>query len=318
MIAAVAASILGLTMLAFASDFFVVGAARVATELHVPRVIVGAIVVGFGTSAPEVVVSVLAVANGETALGVGNVIGSNVANLTLVLGTAALVTPVVVSSATLRREVPLSTFAVCLFAACTVIGLALATGLLLLAAMAVALVIVARSALRERGGAELEAEVDEFIAEGTRSGITLRDTSRTIVGLAGTIAGAQLLVWGGATIAVRLGLSEGFVGITIVAIGTSLPELVTAAQAARRGEDELIVGNVLGSNLFNSLAAGGLIGLTAGRFTPSGATSWGLLLMVFTAVAAWIVMARTGRVTPREAVTLMVLYAATLPLLAGA
>jgi len=318
-IVAVVASVAGLAILGFASDLFVVGAARLATELRVPRVVVGAVVVGFGTSAPEVVVSLLAVANGETALGVGNVIGSNVANLTLVLGIAALVTPVVITSRTLRREVRLSTAAVCLFALCTWAGLGMGTGVVLLVALGVALVVITRTALRARNEAELEAEVTEFVAGHTGGRrLELREVARTILGLGGTIAGAQLLVWGASTIATDVGLSEAFIGITVVAIGTSLPELVTAAQAARRGEDELIVGNVLGSNLFNSLGAGGLIGVVSGGFTAGGPTSWGLILMVVTALAAWAFMARTGRVARVEAAALMVTYTVTLPFLAAA
>jgi cation:H+ antiporter len=199
------------------------------------------------------------------------------------------------------------------------IGLNTVTGLLLLVLLAVALVVVIGVAVRGRrdGDAELEAEVAEYEeADGPPSSLG-REVGRSAIGLGGTLLGAQLVVSSALSVASGLGLSEGFVGLTIVAIGTSLPELVTAVQAARRGEDDLVVGNVLGSNLFNSLAAGGLIGVIAGSVTVEGRMVWSLVLMVGVALFVGVVMVWRRTLRRPEAVVLLVGYAAIVPLLGG-
>jgi cation:H+ antiporter len=314
---AAAGMVIGLALLAFASDWFVVGAARVATMLRVPAVVVGAIVIGFGTSAPEMLVTILASARGEASLAVGNVVGSNLANLTLVLGTAALIAPIIVSSRTLRREAPLSTAAVCLFGAALLAGLTTVTGVLLLVTLAIVLFVVVRTAVQSRRSdeAELQFEVAEY-EDAATSGLS-REVGRSAIGLGGTLLGAQLVVSSALSVAQGLGLSEGFVGLTIVAIGTSLPELVTAIQGARRGEHDLVVGNVLGSNLFNSLAAGGLIGVVAGTVTAEGRMIWSLALMVGVALFVGLVMVWRRTLRRIEAAVLLVGYAAIVPLLGG-
>jgi cation:H+ antiporter len=314
---AAAGMVIGLALLAFASDWFVVGAARVATMLRVPAVVVGAIVIGFGTSAPEMLVTILASARGEASLAVGNVVGSNLANLTLVLGTAALIAPIIVSSRTLRREAPLSTAAVCLFGAALLAGLTTVTGVLLLVTLAIVLFVVVRTAVQSRRSdeAELQFEVAEY--EDTATSGLSREVGRSAIGLGGTLLGAQLVVSSALSVAQGLGLSEGFVGLTIVAIGTSLPELVTAIQGARRGEHDLVVGNVLGSNLFNSLAAGGLIGVVAGTVTVQGRMIWSLALMVGVALFVGLVMVWRRTLRRVEAAVLLVGYAAIVPLLGG-
>lgn len=308
--------LVGLAMLGLASDWFVLGAARLSSALRVPAVVVGAVVVGFGTGAPELLVTVLASTSGEAPLAAGNVIGSNLANLTLVLGVAALAAPVIVDSRTVRREAPISTLSVVLFSVCILIGLTVVTGTVLLVALVVALFVIVRFALvsRRADEVELESEVAEF-EEGAKS--IGWEIGRAAIGLAGTLLGAQLVVANAVSVAQSFGLSEAFIGLTIVAIGTSLPELVTAVQAARRGEDDLVVGNVLGSNLFNSLAAGGLIGVLAGDLTLDGSLRWSLLLMVVVAVALGALMMWKREIHRRHAVVLLVTYVATVPLFGG-
>lgn len=319
---AAATMVVGLALLAFASDWFVVGAARVATAIRVPPIVVGAVVVGLGTSAPELLVTVLASARGEAPLAIGNVVGSNLANLTLVLGAAALTAPIVVDSRTLRREAPLSTAAVWLFAAALVVGLGVVTGAVLLAVLVAMLAVIVRTALRHRrddgdsdGDDELEAGVADLERDASPS--LVHDIGRAVAGLVGTLLGAQLVVSSALAVSEALGLSEGFVGLTVVAIGTSLPELVTGVQAARRGEDDLVVGNVLGSNLFNSLAAGGLIGVVAGGVEVEGRMLWGVALMAAVALGVGVVMARHRTISRRAAVVLLVGYAGVVPLLGG-
>jgi cation:H+ antiporter len=307
----------GLALLGFASDWFVVGSARLASLARIPPVIVGAVVIGFGTSAPELLVSLLASLEGDAPLAVGNIIGSNLANQTLVLGTAAMAGTIVVSSSTIRREAPVSASAVCLFGICVLFGIGPVAGAVLSVAMVGATVIIVRAARASRAADELELieEVAQFEAPVPQS------VSSTVllagVGLVGTLAGAQLVVMSAVDIAERAGLSQGFIGLTLVAVGTSLPELVTSVQAVRRGEDELIVGNVLGSNLFNSLGAGAIIAFASGGFDPGTDLLWGVGLMVVVTIAATVFMASRRRFTRVEGVVLLVGYAATVPLLAG-
>jgi cation:H+ antiporter len=309
----------GLGLLAVAPDRFVLGSAGLADRYGVSRVLIGAVIIGFGTSAPEMLVSGLAAAGGEPEVGVGNIIGSNMANLGLVIGVAGLVAALRVPGELLRREVPLVIAATVAFAIAVQDGLTRIEGLVLLAGLAVALVIIVRGASRPAKGAvdaEFGVEIDEFLAPEVRAGLTRLGLDAGL-GLLGTLLGAQLLVTGAIDVADELNLSGGFVGITIAAIGTSLPELVTAVAAARKGEDQLIIGNVLGSNLFNSLAVGGIVGLVGpGVITDATLTVTGVVLMlVMTALGTWALASRPA-VQRWQAAGLLVVYLAMLPLLA--
>lgn len=295
----------GLGLLAYAADQFVVGAARVALLRRVPALLVGIVIVGFGTSAPELLVSALAAAAGETEVAIGNVVGSNAANLTLLLGTGAVLTPIAVASTTVRREAVLALAAVCLFAVLVQGGLSRTEGVALLTAAPVALAVVA---VGTRGGAvdPVGNEASELAGTATRLGPELL---RTVAGLAGTVAGAQLLLVGATDLADRAGLSDGFVGATLVALGTSLPELVTVVQSARRREADLIVGNLLGSNLFNALAVGGLAAVIGPAAVDAPElTITGALAAVAATVLAVVVMATGRRLTRIEGATLIVAY----------
>ena len=315
MLLALVAIVVGLVALTRGADAFVAGAARLAVALSVPAVVVGAVVVGFGTSAPEMVVSAVASGQGKLEIAAGNIIGSNVANLTLVLGVAALICSIRVDSRVLRREAPLSVGAVGLFGLLVQDGLTRWEGAVLATCLVAALGLIVRSS--GGGNVELEAEVDEYVGSGAVD--TRREAVRTLIGLVGVVAGAQLAVWGATGVADELGLAEGFVGLTLIAIGTSLPELVTAIAAARQGEDELIVGNLLGSNIFNSLAVGATAGIVGpGSIDDPALTGFAVVLMVAIAAAAWLFMA-TGRVVVRwEAILLLVAYAVSIPFLGAA
>ncbi|MDG2114011.1 MAG: calcium/sodium antiporter, partial [Actinomycetota bacterium] len=228
----------GLALLIAAADQFVLGASRVAHVWDVPPVVVGAVLMGFGTSAPELVVSVTAARQGDIALGVGNVVGSNVANLSLVLAAAALTTRLIIPVSTLRREAPLSVAATMVFAIAVWDGeLSRREGVLLL----VGLILVVGFLLAV-GVSEGEDEPD---GEQDLSG--RRELGRVVLGLGGVVLAARLVVDGSTGLAEAWGLKGGFVGFSIVAVGTSLPELVTTLAAARRRETGLIVGNLLGS-----------------------------------------------------------------------
>lgn len=307
----------GLVLLALAPDRFVAGSAGLADRWGVSRIVIGAIVIGFGTSSPEMLVSGIAAARGEPEVGVGNVIGSNMANLGLIVGIAALVGHVAVPHGLLRRELPLMLVATGAFAFAVQDGLTRVEGFALLAGLVVALLAIVGGSLRAgREEAELDSEIEEFLAE-EETQPAWRLVVTTVVGLLGTLAGAQLLVSGAVEIAEALDVSGGLVGLTIVALGTSLPELVTAVAAARVGEDQLILGNVLGSNLFNCLAVGAVVGLVdPSRLADASLTVGAVGLMLAITVLATFVLGRRQHVSRGEAITLVASYLACMPLLA--
>ncbi len=297
--------LVGLFLLAKAADLFVDGAVNVARGLKISPVVIGAVIVGFGTSAPELLVSGIAASNGDLDLGVGNVVGSNVANLTLVLGAAALLVPLLVTKGVLSREAPLSLFAVCLFGFFTRNGLTRLEGAILLVALVVTLWLIISS-----GRVEIEDDGAE-----PRLG---KDLLMTLGGLVGTVIGAQLLVWGATAVAEEFGLGGGFVGFTLVAMGTSLPELVTAVAAARKGATDLILGNLLGSNIFNSLAVGSAISLIGpGQISDDGLRVVGVICMIVVAVVAWLFMVTRKRVHKVEAIVLLAVWLVSVVLMAG-
>lgn len=309
MAASLAALVIGMALLAWASDQFVMGAARIALIRRVPALVVGVVIVGFGTSSPELLVSALAALRGEPEIAVGNIAGSNLVNLGLILGIGVLVLPLAVDSRTVRREAPLTVLAMAAFAVAVQGGIGRVEGSCLLLAMVAALVVVAR----RRPGDPLGVEAAELVGTGHRLGV---EATRTALGLAGTLAGAQTLLWGAVGLAERAGLGEGFVGASLVAVGTSLPELVTVIQSARRREGDLVLGNLLGSNLFNALAVGGVTGVvgSAALDAPS-LTGFGSMAAVAQAAVVWGMMRTGRRISRLEGVILMSGYLALIPFL---
>jgi cation:H+ antiporter len=314
------ACLVGLILLARASDALVSGSSALAARLGVPTLVVGVVIIGFGTSSPELLVSGLAAAGNSPAIGVGTVIGSNIANLSLVLGVGALVAPLAVRAAVVRREAPLSLLATVVFAVAVRDGLTRPWGLVLLVLLGVSLGLLVRWALADRaeagnGSRALREEVTGVIETGETRRMAVV-VGQALGGLVGTMVGAQVLVWGAVGVAREASLPEGFIGATIVAIGTSLPELVTAAQAARRGESDLIIGNLLGSNLFNALAVGGLIAVVGGGAAVGGGLRGvGVFVMLAVSALALLFMGRDFKVVRWEAAALLVVYLVTLPLL---
>jgi cation:H+ antiporter len=306
------ALVAGLGLLALAPGRFVAGSAGLADMWGVPRVIVGAVVIGFGTSAPEMLVSGLAAAEGDAAVGTGNIVGSNVANLSLILGVATLIGAMVVPRGLIRFELPFLGAATVLFAVLVQGGLSRFDGTVLAVALAVTLVLIVR---RAKQAPSDEAAPAEVLDSGKSKGQMLLDAG---LGLVGTVAGAQLLVTGAVGIADELGLSGGFVGMTLVALGTSLPELVTAVAAARAGELTLLLGNLVGSNLFNCLGVGAVVGLVGGgAIDDTKLTTGGVGLMLAVTAAAIVILGTGSRVTRREAAALVAAYVVVVPLLAG-
>ncbi len=302
----------GIGLLAYSADQFVLGAARVALIKRVRPLVVGVLIVGFGTSLPEMLVSAIAAVGDEAAIAVGNIVGSNLANLSLLLGVGAMLVPLTVDSRTVRQEATLALGAAIIFAGVVQGGgISPFEGGLLLALMIGVLYLVTRRS----PGDPLGPETTE-LAEPSEHRIGV-ESARTLLGLAGTVGGAQALLWGAIDLAERAGLSSGFVGATIVAVGTSLPELVTVIQSARRGETDLIVGNLLGSNLFNALVVGGIVGLA--RPVPIddvGVTVVAPIAAAVVSLLALVAMRTQHTVTRREGLLLIVAYAATVPFLA--
>jgi len=297
----------GLALLAAAADRFVAAASDLAVRLNVPPLVIGALVIGFGTSAPELVVSTMAAAQNEVDLGLGNVVGSNVANLTLVLGTAALLQPIDLPVGTKRRAL-LCLGTVALFGWLVQGEASRLEGLVLLAVMVVALVAMVRM------------ETDEVASvDAAATGSALSAWAWTVGSLAATVASAQAVVWAATDIAERAGIADGFVGFSLVALGTSLPELVTVVAAARRKESGIIVGSLLGSNVFNSLAVGaGLFLVGDGVVTDVDLQVRGSIAAILVALVVVVTMRSVGRnrIVRSEGVVLLAMYAVITVVLA--
>ncbi|MEN8214093.1 MAG: calcium/sodium antiporter [Pseudomonadota bacterium] len=250
----------GLVLLVFTADRFVAGAAALAHNFGVSTLVIGLTIVGFGTSAPEILVSGMAALGGNPGLAIGNAIGSNIANIGLILGLTAIIVPLTIASTTLRREYPIVVGVTLLSLLLLIDGeLGFHDGLILLLLLFVVLFYmwrVASAGADEVLAAEIESELPEEMP-------TAKAILWLLLGLAGLLVASKMLVWGAVGIAVRLGVSDLVIGLTIVALGTSLPELAASIASALKNEHDLAIGNVLGSNLYNLLAVLSIPGLVA-------------------------------------------------------
>lgn len=253
------ALIAGLALLVWSADKFVDGAAATARYAGMPPLLIGMVIIGFGTSAPEMVVSALASMQGNPGLALGNAYGSNITNIALILGLTALISPIAVSSQVVRKEIPI------------LLGITLLTGALLIDghlgrsdALILGGVFIGLlgwsiwTGIKGKGDAldeDVNVEIDSEAMPLKKAIFWL------IVGLVLLVGASRLLVWGAVTIAQAFGISDLVIGLTIVAVGTSLPELASSLMAIKKKEHDLALGNVLGSNLFNTLA---VVGIAAG------------------------------------------------------
>jgi len=258
MISASIAVVAGLVLLLWSADRFVEGAASVARHFGMSALMIGMVIVGFGTSAPEMLVSALASSQGNPGIALGNAYGSNIANIALILGITALVAPIAVKSSVLRKELPIL-LAVTAFAAWQLMDgqITRLEGFALLGLFAIVMGWSCWHGMRDPEdvmGVEFEQELVEHAMPPVRATFWL------LVGLVVLIASSRLLVWGAVEIAIGFGVSDLIIGLTIIAIGTSLPELASSLIAARKGEHDIALGNVVGSNLFNTLAVVGIAG----------------------------------------------------------
>ncbi|MEZ5706041.1 MAG: calcium/sodium antiporter [Burkholderiaceae bacterium] len=302
----------GLALLVWSADQFVDGASATATHFSVPPLLVGMVIVGFGTSAPEMVVSTLAASQGNPALALGNAWGSNIVNVAFILGVTALVSPILVRSVILKKELPVL------------------LGVMALAGFLVWDTVISRvdawvllsvffglmgwsiwEGFRGKGdalGDETQANLDAKPMPLPKALTALG------IGLAVLVGSSQLLVWGAVTIAQSLGVSDLVIGLTVVAVGTSLPELASCIAAARKGEHDIALGNVLGSNLFNTLAVVGIAGaispivLEPDVVTRDWPVMAGLTALLF--IFGWGFRGRQGRINRVEASVLLAAYVA--------
>ena len=251
----------GFVLLIWSADRFIFGAAAAARNMSISPLVIGLTIVGFGTSAPEMVVASFASLDGSPAMAIGNAIGSNITNIALVLGAAALIIPLDVHSRILKKELPLLIVAMLLMLVLLIDGvLSFTDGVLLFGSLIMIMWWITHQALAERNHDVMEDEFDDEIPSGVPMGKAI---FWLVAGLLLLVASSKLLVWGAVNIATAMGISELVIGLTIIAIGTSLPELAATIAAALKKEHDIAIGNIVGSNLFNTLGVLAIPGLLA-------------------------------------------------------
>lgn len=312
MILPILAVVLGLVVLVISSDRFVDGAAATARHFGMPSLLIGMVIVGFGTSAPELVVSVLSAIQGNAGIAIGNAYGSNIANIALILGFTALLSPVQVSSKILKKELPILTLVTLLsFFLLYDLNISLFDAGLLLLCIALLMVWSIFNGLKKEPDT-LADTIDEAVPEP----ISMRRAVLYLIfGLLFLILSSRLLVWGAIEIAQFFGVSDLVIGLTIVAVGTSLPELASSILAAKKGEHDIAMGNVIGSNLFNSTAVVGVAGAISPFEIESLVLKRDMATMLILTVSLFIIgygfrKNRQGRVNRFEGAALLSMYIA--------
>lgn len=256
MLLSLAAVVVGIVVLVWSADRFVDGAVQVARHYNMPTFLIGMVIIGFGTSAPEMIVSAVSALQGNPQIALGNAYGSNITNIALILGITALMKPILVDKNALTREMPIL-LAVTALAIVQLYDLSVSRfdAILMLFVFAV---VMARNIYNGKRSRVAFLENQEPIEKKITLG---KSIFFLILGLVFLIISSRLLVWGAVSIAHYFGVSDLLIGLTIVAIGTSLPELASSIAAVRKGENDIALGNILGSNLFNTLAVVGIAGL---------------------------------------------------------
>jgi cation:H+ antiporter len=320
MVVAFLAVFAGLVLLVWSADRFVDGSAAAARHFGMPPLLIGMVIVGFGTSAPEMLVSALAAMQNTPGIALGNAYGSNITNIALILGITALLSPIAVHSQVLRKELPILT-AVTLLAGYQLWDgeLTRIDALVLLGVFAGLMAWTIWQGLRKKTdalGQEMEAEL---------TGQTMpmnRALFWVVVGLLLLIVSSRILVWGAVEIAHGFGVSDLIIGLTIVAVGTSLPELASSVIAARKGEHDIALGNILGSNLFNTLAVVGIAGVIRPMSVAPEVLSRDILVMAALTLALFVIgwgVRGPGRINRLEGAALMACYVGyTVYLVVGA
>ncbi|MCI7353857.1 MAG: calcium/sodium antiporter [[Actinobacillus] rossii] len=249
----------GLLLLIWSADRFVDGAAATACHFGMPQLLIGIVIIGFGTSAPEMIVSAFSANNGNPGIALGNAYGSNITNIALILGLTALILPLAVNSQVLKQELPVLIFVTVLSALLIMDGdVSRLDAWILLAVFFIYMSWTTWNGLRNKDDS-LAIDVKEELQEQAYMSLG-KALLWVVIGLALLMGSSQLLVWGAVEVAHYFGVSDLIIGLTIVAVGTSLPELASSIMAARKNEVDLAVGNIIGSNLFNTLAVVGIAG----------------------------------------------------------
>jgi cation:H+ antiporter len=299
MLLAAASILFGFVALIWSANMLVAGAASIARNLGISPFIIGLTIVSLGTSAPEILVSLTASLSNAGPLAIGNAIGSNIANIALVLGVTALVAPLMVDEQCLKREISVLLLATVGVGALILDGvLSAQDGCLMLAATALIIVFLAFSQLGR--GEQVAKPSDEPIPELP----PLRAWSTFLFGLLVLILSSKLLVWGAVIVAEELGVSELIIGLTVVAVGTSLPELAASIASALRGHTEIAFGNIIGSNLFNLLAVMAIPGIVGGQVLDPEAISRdyaSMAALTFFLALAIFVSAKRSKSVPKHA-----------------
>ncbi|MBD8511180.1 calcium/sodium antiporter [Photobacterium sp. WH24] len=308
MITASIAILLGFALLVWSADKFVDGAAASAGYLGMPPLLIGMVIVGFGTSAPEMVVSAMASIDGKPELALGNALGSNIVNIGLILGITAIIAPIAVQSNIIRKELPL------LILIGILAGILLWDGELTRVEAVVLLIgffgLIGwsiYSALKGKGDT-LESETANELKANNMP--LKKAVMWLLIGLVLLVVSSRILVWGAVTIAQSLGVSDLIIGLTIVALGTSLPELAASVAAARKGEHDIAIGNVVGSNMFNILAVIGIAGVISpisGIGVEVFARDWAVMMGLTVALVVMCMGFRgPGRINRFEGLLLLI------------
>ncbi len=319
MIFNIALCAVGFVLLYYGAEWLVKGSSSLAKSLGITPVVIGLTVVAFGTSSPELVVSLVSSFQGKSMIAVGNVVGSNICNIALVLGTAALFQPVTSHRSVVRRDIPIMLgVSVYLLLLSLDNQIGRIEGATLFGGIILYTIFNYILAMRESGAG---ANVDEVLAELGVEDVGYIDSRKRqivliVVGILGVIFGAQLVVDSAVKIMQVLGVSEKFIGLTIVAFGTSLPELATSVVAAVRKEMDISIGNLVGSNVFNILSVLGAASLVRPIPIPGGFVAGGLiidyLVMMITSALPWFLMRRAHTLTRGGGVILLLCYAGYL------
>lgn len=257
MISSILATIFGIIILLFSANIFVTGASNTAKYFNIPSLLIGILIVGLGTSMPELVVSFISAVNNAPGIAIGNAYGSNIANIALILGVTAIISPVYFKSQILKKELPILT-TITLISLFQILdkNISRADGIILLV-----LFLIFVLWLTYEGTRTLKKSSDDDTRNEKKNISIIKSIGNLIIGITLLIASSKLLVWGATQIAQKLGVSDVIIGLTVVAIGTSLPELASSIIAAKKNEHDLVVGNILGSNIFNTLACIGSAGI---------------------------------------------------------
>jgi cation:H+ antiporter len=305
--------VLGLVLLVLSADWLVKGASRLASSFGVSALVIGLTVVAYGTSAPELAVSVMAAFSGQADLAIGNVVGSNICNVLFILGVAALITPLIVHQQLVRLDVPVMIVASLVVYAMSYDGMiSRVDGILLFgSAVAYTVFLIRQSRKETRAAAALPDELEKDLSE-LKSAHWGFNLGWVVLGCTGLVIGSKFLVTGAVAIAHHFGVSELMIGLTVVALGTSLPEVATSVMAGIRGERDIAVGNVVGSNIFNILSVLGLSSIVApdGLRVAASALVFDMPVMIAVALACFPIFFVGYRISRPNGAILLSFYVA--------